>query len=591
MTLQQLSGKVGGANRAFQAGQSAMRAARFRVMAGQTLQSPTEIGNILITARDGRPVYVRDVATVLLGADSNEWRATNVIKKDGGLIRVPAVSLAIAKRAGHQCRRHRGEHHRAAREAQGRSHSPRTSTSTSPATMAKPPTRRPTNCCSISASPPSRSCSLWRLSIGWREALVVAVVIPTTILLTLFAARVMGYTLNRVSLFALIFSIGILVDDAIVVIENIARHWAMKDGRTRTQAAIEAVAEVGNPDHRRDAHGGGRPAAHAVRVGPDGPLHEPHPGQCLGRDDLLVLRRGDRHALADDQDCGKPSGGHGHGASHGGLLGRMYVFVARPILKSQGPRLDFPACRRRGDTGLACPVLHQGCHGEAAALRQQVGTADRGRPAGRLSVEATDRVLQQAAERRCDHCPKSIRCRPMPAPPRPSTSTAWCALLSCGSRRSWAMCRSTWRRRASASRSSHDIALELREKLKGLDLPAGTVVKVSNRRPARRCWQPCWPKSTARCRDPPRHGCKGARGLRAGAFRRRRRRQLRNPGAAAARSPSTRTISSSRRWRSATSTTRCNRSMPAMTVGYSHRGDGRQPIPIALGLAQVRQGH
>jgi multidrug efflux pump subunit AcrB len=57
----------------------------------------------------------------------------------------------------------------------------------------------------------------------------------------------MGYTINRVSLFALIFSIGILVDDAIVVIENIARHWAMKDDRTRLQGAIEAVAEVGNP--------------------------------------------------------------------------------------------------------------------------------------------------------------------------------------------------------------------------------------------------------------------------------------------------------------------------------------------------------
>src|SRR6185436_8152674 len=71
--------------------------------------------------------------------------------------------------------------------------------------------------------------------------------IPVTILLTLFASRIMGYTLNRVSLFALIFSIGILVDDAIVVIENISRHWAMGDGRDRRQAAIEAVAEVGNP--------------------------------------------------------------------------------------------------------------------------------------------------------------------------------------------------------------------------------------------------------------------------------------------------------------------------------------------------------
>ena len=79
---------------------------------------------------------------------------------------------------------------------------------------------------------------------GAGEGVVVFVVIPTTILLTLFASNLMGYTINRVSLFALIFSIGILVDDAIVVIENIARHWAMRDGRSRVQAAIEAVAEV-----------------------------------------------------------------------------------------------------------------------------------------------------------------------------------------------------------------------------------------------------------------------------------------------------------------------------------------------------------
>ena len=113
--------------------------------------------------------------------------------------------------------------------------------------MARPPTRRPTSCSSISALATISIVVLVAVAIGWREALVVAVVIPTTILLTLFAAKLMGYTINRVSLFALIFSIGILVDDAIVVIENIARHWAMHDGRSRMQAAIEAVAEVGNP--------------------------------------------------------------------------------------------------------------------------------------------------------------------------------------------------------------------------------------------------------------------------------------------------------------------------------------------------------
>src|SRR5271166_5309511 len=81
----------------------------------------------------------------------------------------------------------------------------------------------------------------------WREGVVVLIIIATTILLTLFASWMMGYTINRVSLFALIFSIGILVDDAIVVVENIVRHWSMRGSRGLVETAVEAVAEVGNP--------------------------------------------------------------------------------------------------------------------------------------------------------------------------------------------------------------------------------------------------------------------------------------------------------------------------------------------------------
>ena len=84
-------------------------------------------------------------------------------------------------------------------------------------------------------------------TIGWREGVVVLIIIPTTILLTLFASWMMGYTINRVSLFALIFSIGILVDDAIVVVENIVRHWSIRGKRGLQEVAVEAVAEVGNP--------------------------------------------------------------------------------------------------------------------------------------------------------------------------------------------------------------------------------------------------------------------------------------------------------------------------------------------------------
>ena len=85
------------------------------------------------------------------------------------------------------------------------------------------------------------------LALGRREAIVVAIAIPVTLALTLFLYRILGYTLNRVTLFALIFSIGILVDDAIVVVENITRHYRMRDGRERDARVVEAVDEVGNP--------------------------------------------------------------------------------------------------------------------------------------------------------------------------------------------------------------------------------------------------------------------------------------------------------------------------------------------------------
>jgi len=94
----------------------------------------------------------------------------------------------------------------------------------------------------------SVSLLIW-LALGIRESGIVATAIPVTLALTLAVFYLYGYTLNRITLFALIFSIGILVDDAIVVVENMARHYAMPGNRDRSRIdiAIEAVAEVGNP--------------------------------------------------------------------------------------------------------------------------------------------------------------------------------------------------------------------------------------------------------------------------------------------------------------------------------------------------------
>ena len=93
----------------------------------------------------------------------------------------------------------------------------------------------------------SVSILIW-FALGRRESLVVLIAIPVTLALTLFVFYLYGYTLNRITLFALIFSIGILVDDAIVVVENVVRHARLSGGRLSMEdIAIRAVDEVGNP--------------------------------------------------------------------------------------------------------------------------------------------------------------------------------------------------------------------------------------------------------------------------------------------------------------------------------------------------------
>ena len=92
----------------------------------------------------------------------------------------------------------------------------------------------------------SVSLLIW-FALGRRESVVVMTAIPVTLALTLFVFYLYGYTLNRITLFALIFSIGILVDDAIVVVENLVRHARLAGGAMTDAIAIRAVDEVGNP--------------------------------------------------------------------------------------------------------------------------------------------------------------------------------------------------------------------------------------------------------------------------------------------------------------------------------------------------------
>jgi len=234
------------ANRAFPAGQLRNDGQAVDVTAGRTLADATQIGLLALPSVKGEAVYVRDVAQVLEAPREDQARAWRYAKTDKGWSEAPAVSLAIAKRKGANAVV--VSHAVLARVEALKG-------SLLPDSLDVAVTRDYGETANEKANELLFHLGLATISIvvligfaiGWREAGVTAVVIPTTILLTLFASNLMGYTINRVSLFALIFSIGILVDDAIVMIENIARHWAMNDGRSRVDAAVEAVAEVGNP--------------------------------------------------------------------------------------------------------------------------------------------------------------------------------------------------------------------------------------------------------------------------------------------------------------------------------------------------------
>ncbi|MFP5515925.1 MAG: efflux RND transporter permease subunit, partial [Alphaproteobacteria bacterium] len=247
VTLNQLVEKVRNANRSFQVGQLRSRGGSLPAVAGQTLQGVPDIGLLLLTTRDGRPVYVKDVADVIVGARPEEARAWHMTPDGrGGLVRVPAVTIAVAKRAGANAvviADHVLERLHALRSAG------------LPQDLEVAVTRNYGETADEKVDELLFHLALATLSIvllvaaaiGWREGAVVFVVIPTTILLTMFASWAMGYTINRVSLFALIFSIGILVDDAIVVVENIHRHRGLTPDAPLSEIIPRAVDEVGGP--------------------------------------------------------------------------------------------------------------------------------------------------------------------------------------------------------------------------------------------------------------------------------------------------------------------------------------------------------
>jgi multidrug efflux pump subunit AcrB len=222
----------------------------FTVETGEFIGSPEDLERVMIGTRGGQPVFLKDVAEVVDGPEEAVhyvWYGAGPGNHMAG--DYPAVTVAIAKQSGTNAVQVSRAILQKVEEMKG--------------TMI-PPDIHVTVTRDYGQTANEKANELLKhllyatlsvvfflgLALGIREAAVVSLAIPLTLALTLFVSWLIGYTINRVTLFALIFSIGILVDDAIVIVENIYRHLRMNPKVHRDDgilAAILAVDEVGNP--------------------------------------------------------------------------------------------------------------------------------------------------------------------------------------------------------------------------------------------------------------------------------------------------------------------------------------------------------
>jgi multidrug efflux pump subunit AcrB len=239
------------ANRQLQSGSFSYGNREFLVETGAFLGTAEDVGRVVVGAAGARPVYLRDVARIVDGpqepADYVHFGLGPAAQEET-TAPVPAVTLSVAKRKGTNAIVIAEKVIGKVEAVRGR---------TIPDGVALTVTRNYGETAAEKSNElllhmmiaiVSVAVLIW-FTLGLRESGIVATAIPVTLALTLAVFYLTGYTLNRVTLFALIFSIGILVDDAIVVVENIVRHFRLPEnvGRPVAEVAVKAVDEVGNP--------------------------------------------------------------------------------------------------------------------------------------------------------------------------------------------------------------------------------------------------------------------------------------------------------------------------------------------------------
>ena len=242
----QVAGALGLSNRRLPSGQFDTSNREYLLETGEFLRTAEDVGNVVAGVANEKAVFVHDVAQVSDGGEEPA-QYVRMARMDSREF-LPAVTIAVAKRKGTNAVIVADNVLKRIEPLKG---------PVIPSDVSVDITRH----YGETAAEKSNELLfhmliavvsvsiLIAITLGFRESLIVFIAIPVTLALTLAVFYLYGYTLNRITLFALIFSIGILVDDAIVVVENIVRHWRMPANRNRPpfDVAVEAVDEVGNP--------------------------------------------------------------------------------------------------------------------------------------------------------------------------------------------------------------------------------------------------------------------------------------------------------------------------------------------------------
>ena len=227
----------------------------FLLETGTVLANAKDVGDVVVGVSSGRPIFLRDVASIVDGPEEpstyvrlGAGAAAEGDARELGTQSVPAVTISVAKHKGESAALVVADVMRKVDSLRGTlipGDVELTITRDYGATASEKSNELLFH---MGIAVVSVAVLVW-LALGKRESGIVMLAIPATLALTLTVFYLYGYTLNRITLFALIFSIGILVDDAIVVVENIARHARLPENRGRdlAEVAVRAVDEVGNP--------------------------------------------------------------------------------------------------------------------------------------------------------------------------------------------------------------------------------------------------------------------------------------------------------------------------------------------------------